>query len=154
MKKSQDNGNTPDNTLKGKSLEELWELLLGKMTLDEQRAKNEARKLKPDYREDAINLYECPICGCDNVPNVELDVALKSNNKRLLSVRVNGAQCNNPSCLESFYDGVDLKAIEDIEFWLNMREHHHRIIPFHLLSTEMRESIARAMHDEDDDSDE
>ncbi|MBW7453315.1 hypothetical protein ACFOLF_06235 [Paenibacillus sepulcri] len=150
MKKNQDNNNT-SHSLEGKSLEDLWKIYLGEEELEKEKAKYEARKLKSDYQEEAINLVTCSLCGSDDVPNVLLDIPLKSNNKRLLSVKVYGAQCSNPDCLEQYYDSYALDAIKDIEYWLNMREHHDRIVPFHLLSKEARESIARAMRDDDDD---
>ncbi|KKC46953.1 hypothetical protein VE23_07075 [Paenibacillus sp. D9] len=148
--KNPDNDNVPDS-LQGKSLEELWELLLGKDELIQEKAKYEARKLKPDYQEGAPNLLECVMCGCDEVKNVELDVPLKSN-KVLLSVRVKyGAQCSNPNCLEKYYDSNALDAIKNIEYWLKMRKHHPRILPFHLLGKEAREETVRVMRGEEND---
>ncbi|HWO95346.1 MAG TPA: hypothetical protein VNM45_03190 [Bacillus sp. (in: firmicutes)] len=94
MNKNNDNRpiNIPES-IEGKSIGELWELLLGKEGL-ERKAKYEARKLKPDYGEDELNIYECPMCGSDDVPNVDLDVDLKSKNDRIKSIKVRGSKCS------------------------------------------------------------
>ncbi|WFB58697.1 YgiT-type zinc finger protein [Paenibacillus sp. BR1-192] len=120
MNKNNDNRhiNIPES-IEGKSIEELWELLLGKEGLEERKAKYDARKLKPDYGEDELNLYECPMCGSDDVPNVNIDVDLKSKNDRIKSIKVRGGKCSG--CGETFYDSkvTDLilkisKLIDDI----------------------------------------
>lgn len=102
MNNNKDNHIISPEFLEGKSLEELWELLLGKEGLKERKAKYEARKLKPDYGEDELNLYCCPICGCEDVPNVDIDVDLKSNNDKVKSIKVRGGKCLG--CGETFYD--------------------------------------------------
>ncbi|MDT3429035.1 hypothetical protein J2Z22_004631 [Paenibacillus forsythiae] len=98
-------------------LGELWEQLIGEEELEQQRLKLEERK--PGFKEDALNILECPMCGCDDVPNVELDIPLETSNKRLLSIRLLGGQCTNPSCSETFFHADDLKRIEEIKCLLN-----------------------------------
>lgn len=138
----------------GKNLDELFKSAFGEQELERQKELHRQRTLKPDFKEGQLNIIECVMCGCEDVTNVELDIPLKSNKKRLLSIRVNGAQCTNPDCLEQYYDSYTLDAIKDIEYWLNMREHHDRIIPFHLMSDEAREGTARVIREEDEDDEE
>ncbi|SMG52204.1 hypothetical protein [Paenibacillus aquistagni] len=102
------NSGIPESS-EGKSLQELWELLLGKEGLEERKAKYEARKLKPDYREDAMNILECPMCGCDDVPNVDIDFDLNMNNDKIKSIKVRGAKCSG--CGETFYDSKTTNLI-------------------------------------------
>jgi len=112
MKKNQNNDNVPDS-LEGKSLEELWELLLGKEELEKKKAKYEARKLMPDFREDAPNILECVMCGCDDVPNQTLVVSVNING--IVSVNVLGAKCSNPDCREEYYAAVSIELVRDIK---------------------------------------
>ncbi|MDR0269851.1 hypothetical protein [Paenibacillus sp.] len=91
-----------DESLQGKTLDELWIMAYGEKDLEERKAKYEARKLKPDYGEDELNICECPMCGSDDVPNVDIDVDLKSKNNRIKSIKVRGGKCFG--CGETFYD--------------------------------------------------
>ena len=100
------------NPLEGKSSEEIWELLYGKEDLEEQKELYQKRKLKADYGESEANLVECPICGCNDVPNVDLDVNLKSRCKRILSIKIRGVKCSQ--CGEEYYDSIDIEIIRKI----------------------------------------
>ncbi|SCW57383.1 YgiT-type zinc finger domain-containing protein [Paenibacillus tianmuensis] len=114
MNKNNDNrNNNIPESFESKSLEELWELLLGKDGLEVQKAKYEARKLKPDYREGELNLYECPMCGSDDVPNVDIDFDLNMNNDRIKSIKMRGGKCSR--CGETFYDSKVTDLIRKIK---------------------------------------
>ncbi|WP_152394756.1 hypothetical protein [Paenibacillus guangzhouensis] len=139
--------NVPES-LEGKSLEELWELLLGKEDLEERKAKYEARKLKPDYREDAMNILECPMCGCDDVPNELLTIPV--NMKGIVSVNVLGAKCSNPECLEEYYNSEDTEVIRQLKELIKQQALIGRIKPMHLQSEEYQKSSAEATRDDDE----
>jgi uncharacterized OB-fold protein len=64
-----------------------------------------------------LNITQCVMCGSLDVPNVELDLALESNNKRIKSVKILGAKCSQ--CAEEYYRLEDLEAIRVINKALN-----------------------------------
>ncbi|MBM7565759.1 hypothetical protein [Paenibacillus sacheonensis] len=102
-------------SLEGKSIEELWEMAYGIESLEEQKLKREARKLKADYGEAELNILVCPLCNHDQVINSDVDWEITSGNKKIKSIKVRGAVCLN--CSETFVasDGVKavLKAIQE-----------------------------------------
>ncbi|CAG7648163.1 hypothetical protein ACFQI7_12990 [Paenibacillus allorhizosphaerae] len=101
------------NPLEGKSYEELFEIAFGKKELERQKMLHEKRMLKPDYAKGELNISECVMCGCVEVPNVDIDIELKSKNKRFKSIKTRGGKCGN--CSEEYYDMKDMDAIEKIE---------------------------------------
>jgi hypothetical protein len=103
--------------IEGKSLDEIWEQAYGKGDLEERKAMKEARKLRADYGESELNIVQCVMCGSLDVPNVDLDLELKSKNNRLKSVKVRGGQC--VQCGEGYSRGQDIRAKEMIEKLLN-----------------------------------
>ncbi|CAM3060874.1 DnaA N-terminal domain-containing protein [Paenibacillus sediminis] len=102
-----------------KCFEELFEMAFGKKELERQRELLQKRLLKPDYAEGEINLIECPICGCEDVENVEIERELESNNRRIKSLKIRGGRCSNSNCSEEFYNMDDMDAIRKIEKLLN-----------------------------------
>lgn len=99
--------------IEGKSFEELFVMAFGKKELERQKELLQKRMLKQDYAEGEINLIECPMCGCDDVPNVDIDKILESNNKLVKSIKIRGGRCSK--CLEEFYNMDDMKTIRKIE---------------------------------------
>ncbi|WP_256719481.1 hypothetical protein [Paenibacillus odorifer] len=55
----------------------------------------------------------CVVCGCRDVPTVDLDIPVKSNTDLLKSVKVTGSKCSK--CGEEYISGKELQAIEQIE---------------------------------------
>ncbi|WP_419872766.1 hypothetical protein [Candidatus Pristimantibacillus sp. PTI5] len=99
--------------------------------------------------EEVFTIKQCVMCGSHDVPNKTLEIPV--NLKGIVSVRILGAQCSNPSCNEEYYDSDDLQAIRDMKKLLKQREHERRIKPLHQQSKEYRESSARAAQDWDEE---
>lgn len=95
------------------SFEELFKLAFGKKELERQKGLLLMRIKKSDYASGEINLIECPICDCEDVPNVDLERKLDLNNSRLKSITIRGGRCSN--CSEEFYKQEDIDAIAKIK---------------------------------------
>ncbi|MBB3154489.1 hypothetical protein FHS16_004571 [Paenibacillus endophyticus] len=113
----------PDS-LEGKSTDELYELAFGKEELARQKELKRNRLIQPDYDESLLNIVECVLCACDDVPNVSLSIPLKSKNVRIVSVTIKGARCSK--CGESYYSMQDIDAIHKIEQLLEELYPHNR----------------------------
>lgn len=100
-------------SLEGRSFEELFVMAFGKKELERHKELLQKRMLKPDYSEGEINLIECPLCYCSEIPNIDTNVNLETNNKRIKSLKIRGARCSN--CSEEFYNRDDMDAIRKIE---------------------------------------
>jgi|HigsolmetaAR204D_1030405.scaffolds.fasta_scaffold04792_5 hypothetical protein len=61
-----------------------------------------------------FKIKQCVICGCDDVPNLELDYPIES--EIIKSVKIVGAKCTN--CEEEYYDLRQLQVISEMEKFL------------------------------------
>lgn len=99
-----------------KTEEELFELAFGREELERQKALRQKRMLKADYGVSELNVLECVMCGSDDVPNVDLDIDLKSRNERLISIKIRGGKCS--LCGEEYYNSTDTDVVRKIEVLL------------------------------------
>ncbi|MFD2334375.1 hypothetical protein ACFSR7_34460 [Cohnella sp. GCM10020058] len=136
------------NYIKDKNIDELFELAFGKEEYERQKALYERRMEQPDFHEDGINMFECPMCGCNDVPNKTVTVPV--NMHGIISVNIQGAKCSNPECLEEFYNSKHLEAIREFEILIKRQMINDRIKPMHLQSEEYKKTSQRAAQDEEE----
>ncbi|MBE1446092.1 YgiT-type zinc finger protein [Paenibacillus sp. OAS669] len=98
-----------------KSLEEMFELALGKDELERQKTLHQKRMLKPDYSKSDLNISECVFCGSEDVPNVQINIEMHPNNNNIISfnVKVRAAKCLK--CGEEYYDSETTELLRKIE---------------------------------------
>src|SRR5690606_15294167 len=87
----------------------------GKEEVEEMITKYEGRKLLADHDESELNIVQCVFCGSEDVLNVDLDIELHPNVKRVISInfKVRGAKCS--SCGETYYDSATTELIRKIK---------------------------------------
>ncbi|KTD83581.1 hypothetical protein [Paenibacillus etheri] len=94
--------NVVPESLEGKTLDELWIMAYGEKDLEERKALNLKRKLKPDYGEGEINLTDCLMCGCNEVPNTDMSIELKLGGALFIDSTFRGAKCTQ--CNEMYFN--------------------------------------------------
>ncbi|MEK4476294.1 hypothetical protein NSQ91_23920 [Paenibacillus sp. FSL R7-0048] len=102
--------NVVPESLEGKTLEELWVMAYGEGDLEERKVLHQKRKLKSDYGEGEINLTDCPMCGCNEVPNTDISIELKLGGTLLFNVSTcRGAKC--AKCNEMYFNTLTSDSI-------------------------------------------
>jgi len=101
--------NIVPESLEGKTLDELWIMAYGEKDLEERKAKYAARMLKEDYKIGDINLTDCPVCGCDAVPNTDISIELKLGETLFCSSTFRGATCTK--CTEMYFNASTSDSI-------------------------------------------
>ncbi|AIQ34041.1 hypothetical protein [Paenibacillus sp. FSL R5-0345] len=94
--------NSVPESLEGKTLEELWIMAYGEKDLEERKALHQKRKLKSDYGEGEINLTDCLMCGCNEVPNTDISIELKLGGALFIDSTFRGAKCTQ--CNEMYFN--------------------------------------------------
>lgn len=95
-----------------KTLEELWIMAYGEKDLEERKALQQMRRLKPDNADSECNYISCPSCDNEDVPNVDIDFPLETRNNNIRSIRVKGAKCSG--CGEEYINVREVRVIEEI----------------------------------------
>ncbi|WP_433708691.1 hypothetical protein [Paenibacillus illinoisensis] len=81
-----------------KRLEEIWGILYGEIGIEKRKEKYQEHRENNDYG--SINIVECPMCGNNDVPNVDIEVNVKLSGIVFKTISLQEAKCT--MCNELF----------------------------------------------------
>ncbi|WP_433922851.1 hypothetical protein [Paenibacillus taichungensis] len=94
-------------SLHNKKIEEIWGILYGEVGIEERNEKYQKQGENNDYG--SISIVECPMCGNNEVPIIDIEVNVKLSLSTFKSISLEGAECT--MCNELFLSESTTEAL-------------------------------------------